>query len=268
MLAIFIRDSAVKLFGLTARIGLQRIPLFNRAFLALYAIYKEYFEAGPIDRLREFVPQGSLVIDVGANVGFFALRFARWVGNDGKVIAIEPEDRNYVSLTEAIEREGLSSRVDTVKAVAAATPGEIFLEINPLHPADHKISRDGTGLPVNAVTLDELVPGKTNLRPALVKIDVQGAEMMVLKGATEILRLAGPALFIELHEAGLNAFGASISAILDHLSGYGYEAYWLERTGPHRKTTTQEIHATASRTGYVDVLFLKAASTEKTPGTS
>ena len=120
MLAIFIRDSAVKLFGLTAKLGLQRIPLFNRAFLALYLIYKEYFEAGPVDRLREFVPAGSLVIDVGANVGFFALRFARWVGNDGKVIAIEPEDRNYIGLTEAIGREGLSSRVDIVKAVAAA----------------------------------------------------------------------------------------------------------------------------------------------------
>lgn len=253
-----LRAAVQRFNAITAKLGLRRSPVFNRVFLASYAIYKEYFEAGPIDRLREFVPQGSLVIDVGANVGFFALRFARWVGNDGKVIAIEPEDRNYVSLTEAIEREGLSSRVDTVKAVAAATPGEIFLEINPLHPADHKISRNGTGLPVNAVTLDELVPGKTNLRPALVKIDVQGAEMLVLKGAEGILKIAGPALFIELHELGLNRFGTSVSAILDHLSERGYQAYWLMRAGPHAKASPAEIHAKVARIGYVDVLFLKA----------
>jgi FkbM family methyltransferase len=260
MFAIFIRDSAVKLFALTARLGLQRIPLFNRAFLALYAIYKTYFEAGPVDRLREFVPEGALVIDVGANVGFFSLRFADWVGDTGKVIAIEPEDQNYAHLVEAIGRRGLAHRVETLKAVAAAAPGQIFLEINALHPADHKISRDGTGLPVNAVTLDQLVPDRAKARPALVKIDVQGAEMMVLAGATGILALAGPALFVELEEAGLNRFGASISAVLDHLAAYGYEPYWLARSGPHRKTTAPEIHAAAARTGYVDVLFLKAAA--------
>src|SRR5260370_40368150 len=98
MIATFFRDSAVKLFGLVAKFGLQRFPGFNRVFLALYPIYKKYFEAGPIDRLREFVPAGTLVIDVGANVGFFSLRFARWVGDGGKVIAIEPEDKNYIAL--------------------------------------------------------------------------------------------------------------------------------------------------------------------------
>jgi FkbM family methyltransferase len=263
MLAIFVRNSAVKLFALTARLGLQRIPLFNRGFLALYAIYKKHFEAGPVDRLREFVPEGALVIDVGANVGFFALRFANWVGDTGKVIAIEPEDQNSAHLVEAIGREGFSNRIETLKAVAAAEPGQIFLEINTLHPADHKISRDGTGLPVQAVTLDQLVPDKTRLRPALVKIDVQGAEMMVLQGAAGILALAGPALFVELDEPGLNRFGTSISAVLDHLSAYGYEPYWLERSGPHCKTTAPEIHAAAAHTGYVDVLFLKTASPDE-----
>jgi FkbM family methyltransferase len=182
------------------------------------------------------------------------------------VIAIEPEDRNFASLTDAIGREGLSSRVTALKAVAAAAPGEIFLELNPLHPADHKISRDGAGLPVKAVTLDELVPDKTSLRPSLVKIDVQGAEMMVLMGGAEILKLAGPALFIELDEAALNKFGSSIAAILEHLSQYGYEAYWLARSGPHKKTCAVEIHAKARLAGYLDVLFLKAAAPGQASG--
>ena len=268
MFAIFVRDSAVKLFGLTAKLGLQRLPFFNRAFLALYRLYKRYFEAGPIDRLREFVPEGSLVIDVGANVGFFSLRFARWVGDRGKVIAIEPEQRNYASLMAAVERQGFSRRVEALQAVAAATRGEILLEINPLHPADHKISRDGTGLPVRAVTLDELVQGKSGPRPALLKIDVQGAEMMVLEGAGGILRQAAPALFVELHEAGLNRFGSSIAELLGYLSEYGYEPYWLARNGPHRKTNAPEIHATASRSGYVDVLLLKTTSPQQVPGGS
>ena len=59
MLQSLIRDSAVKLFALTARLGLDRTPGFSRVFLASYAIYKRYFEAGPIDRLKDFVPEGA-----------------------------------------------------------------------------------------------------------------------------------------------------------------------------------------------------------------
>jgi len=254
-----IGNFAVWLFGLVAKSGLYRLPVFNRVFLASYAIYKQYFEAGPIDRLREFVPNGSLVIDVGANVGFFSLRFAKWVGDSGKVISIEPEDRNYDSLIQALKREGLLSRVHPLKAVAAAVAGTALLEINPLHPADHKLSRDGTGLPVTAVTLDDLVRDQRGLRPALVKIDVQGAEMLVLDGATDILSTAAPALFVELHEEGLARFGTSVSAILDRLSECGYDAYWLMRTGAHKKASPAEIHAKVARIGYIDVLFLKAA---------
>lgn len=254
-----IRDSAVLLFGLGARLGLYRLPIFRSAFLALYAIYKRYFEAGPIDRLREFVPAGSLVLDVGANVGFFTLRFAEWVGDGGEVISIEPEDQNYDSLISALKSAGLLNRVRAIKAVAVAASGNVFLEINPLHPADHKLSRDGTGVAVEAVRLDDLIGDKSVLRPALVKIDVQGAEMLVLQGASDILKISKPALFVELHDEGLKRFDTSVSAILDHLSQRGYEAYWLMRKGPHPKAGAAEIHARVAQIGYVDVLFLATA---------
>src|SRR5665213_101102 len=258
MFQSLVRNSAVRLFGLVANL-VQRFPPLNRAFLAFYALYKEYFEAGPIDRLREFVPAGCLVIDVGANVGFFSIRFAKWVGDGGKVISIEPEDRNYSHLLASLQRENLLERAEVLKAVAAAVSDSTFLEINPVHPADHKLSRDDTGLPVTAVTLDELVPDAGPLRPALVKIDVQGAEMLVLRGAGHILNSAGPALFIELHEEGLKKFDTSVAAILEHLSGYDYEGYWLKRTGAHAKASPAEIHAKVAHVGYVDVLFLKVS---------
>jgi hypothetical protein len=83
--------------------------------------------------------------------------------------------------------------------------------------------------------------------------------MLVLRGASDILTIAGPALFIELHEEGLSRFGTSVAAILDHLSAYGYTTYWLERSGPPRPASPAEIHAAVAEIGYVDVLFLKPA---------
>lgn len=257
MLGALARKSMVGLFGLTARLGLHRLPGFNQAFLVLYSTYKRYIEAGPVDALRAFVPAGSLVIDVGANVGFFSRRFAKWVGDSGRVIAIEPEDHNYRSLIGALDRDGVLDRVQAIKAVAAASRGPAFLEINPLHPADHKLSRDGTGVSVAAVTLDELVQGAGDAMPALVKIDVQGAEMLVLEGADDILKKSGAALFVELHEEGLNRFGTSVAAILDRLDGYGYQAHWIARSAPPRKASRSDIHDAIARTGYVDVLFLR-----------
>jgi len=259
MLDRFARNSAVRLFALTTRLGIQRVPLFNRVFLASYSLYKEYFEAGPIAGLKEFAPSGSLVIDVGANVGFFTVRFAGWVGDEGKVIAIEPEEQNHRHLREALSRAGLLGRVAFLKAVAAAEYGTTFLDINPLHPADHKLSLNGTGIPVPAVSIDGLVRDNRDHAVTLVKIDVQGAEMLVLEGCRETLRTARPALFVELDEQALNRFGTSIVGVLDYLSGYGYLPYWLTSKGLRRKADTEEIRTTAKQRGYVDVLFLPAA---------
>lgn len=260
MLKQFARNSAVKLFSLAARMRLHRIPLFNRAFLASYSIYKQYFEAGPIDGLKEFVPPGALVIDVGANVGFFAVRFARWVGGSGKVIAIEPEEENFGHLLSALGRAGVLDRVQAIKAVAAAEPGTRLLEINPLHPADHKLSVDDSGTPVAAVTIDELARAEPAPKATLIKIDVQGAEMLVLRGAAEVLRTARPALFIELHDDSLRRFGTSSAAVLNYLSGFGYVPHWLEHGRAHQKTDLEGIRAAAARSGYVDVLFLADAA--------
>jgi FkbM family methyltransferase len=259
MLLNFLRDSVVNLFGLVARAGLHRISPFDRLFLASYALYKEYIEGGPVDRLKDYVSHGSAVMDVGANVGFFCRRFANWVGDGGVVIALEPEDYNFNTLVRALRKDGVLHRVRTLKAVAAAASGTTFLEINPLHPADHKLSLNETGLPVDSVTLDELVADDNSLRPSLIKIDVQGAEMLVLKGAANILRRYGPALFVELQEEGLKRFGTSASEILGHLASQGYLAYWLERSGPPKRATDAEIHAMMARNSYVDVLFLRPA---------
>jgi hypothetical protein len=92
----------------------------------------------------------------------------------------------------------------------------------------------------------------------LIKIDVQGAEMMVLEGADVILRTSRPALFVELHEASLKNFDTSVAEILGHLARYGYQSYWLSGTGTHQRATAEDIHARVAQAGYVDALFLKA----------
>jgi FkbM family methyltransferase len=231
--------------------GLLRYAWGRRAFYRAYEVYKAAFEAGPIDRLRAYAPEGALIIDVGANIGFFTERFARWVGEAGRVIAIEPEAVNFAELGRRMARKGLAARIDARLAAADAAPGTVHLVLNPDHPGDHKLG--SSGRPVDAVTLDDLVPAD---RPvALIKIDVQGAELRVLAGATRILERDHPALFIEVDPVGLMQFGGSVDALLHTLEAQGYRPHRLTRSGAVPCPPT-ELDRVLARRGYTDMLFL------------
>lgn len=231
--------------------GLLRFAWGRRLFLALYELYKSTFEAGLIGGLRGYAPPGALVIDVGANVGFFTLRFARWIGPSGRVIAIEPEAANHAELVRRLGAHDLSGRVEAHRAVADAKAGNARLVINPDHPGDHRIGDEGE--PIPAVALDAVVPAGANV--SLIKIDVQGAEMRVLAGAAAILARDKPALFVEVDPAGLARFGTGVDALLGWLAGFGYAPHRLTHAGAEPLDRAALDRVLAAR-GYTDLLFL------------
>jgi len=242
-------------YALLTRTGIMRLPVLRRAFHSAYEFYKLRFEAPSVDGLRGLVPEGSLVVDVGANIGFFTLRFADWVGTTGRVIAVEPDLENFEALTRRVAGSGLGLRVHCHQAVAASAPGMLNLRRNELHPGDHRIATDGDGIEVCAETVDRLVSAHAGLQVALVKIDVQGAEMLVLEGSRRTLEKR-PALFIEIDRAGLREFGASPEAIVRLLEPLGYRMHELASDASTHLLNEDQLGAMLDRCGYVDVLFL------------
>jgi FkbM family methyltransferase len=251
-----LQDALLALYRAVFAQGLLKFGWGRRLFFGLYDIYKEWLEAGEIDLLRVWIPSGGTVVDVGSNVGFFALRFAEWVGSHGRVVAIEPEQKNYEELTRRLAARGYASRVVPYHAVADRVSGQVMLDVNPDHPGDHKIGTQG--IPVQARKLDELVSDLP--RPVcLIKIDVQGAEQRVLEGATEILRMDKPALFIEIDPRGLQRFDTTTDRLFDYLAGFGYLPHQVTSTGAVA-LTAEVLDRALSQTGYTDVLFLHESS--------
>lgn len=243
-----------------ARSGALSSPVGRGLFHKAYALYKRLVEAGPVDRLEQFVAPGTVVVDVGANIGFFTLKFAQWVGPSGLVLAIEPDEENFDALTRALAQSGVAPRVRAVRAVAAERPGTLLLERNPFHPGDHKIALGGAGgVEVPAVSIDSLVEEHPGKRVSLVKIDVQGAEMMVLAGARRMLAEHAPALFVEVDESALAHFGASSRDLVSLLEGFGYRMHELRRDGGAAPLDRDRLSALLAPRGYVDVLFLPGA---------
>jgi FkbM family methyltransferase len=250
-----VSNGLIRLYDHVTRAGLLNRPVPRRAFESGYLMYKRLLEAGPVGSLREVVTAGSTAIDVGANIGFFTLRFARWVGPAGHVIAIEPEARNFASLRRRVTRSGLSDIVTCVQAAAADRNGELRLALNPGHPGDHHLAADGE--PVAGVRLDDLVVSDARA-VTLVKIDVQGAEAMVLAGALGLIKAHRPAVLVEVHEPSLTRLGSSRREVVDSLVALGYGGHMLTRHGIGAREEPEELIARSAK-GYIDVLFLPAS---------
>jgi FkbM family methyltransferase len=233
--------------------GLLDTALGRRTFLAAYRIYKRLTDWQLLFLLKKFVPEGGNVIDVGANVGVITLWAAKCVGESGHVIAIEPELKNILALKDSIKTSGMADRVLVYEAVAADIPGTMKLRINRAHPADHRI--DSEGVPVQAVSLDGIVDSLGWTAVAFVKIDVQGAEPLVLQGAKNLLRSIRPVLWVEVSEFDLKNFSSTPKEVLDFLQTYGFIPHLLDGRAI-RCATYEDIMFRLSKRGYTDVLFI------------
>jgi hypothetical protein len=142
--------------------------------------------------------------------------------------------------------------VECVAAVAVDFEGEARIEFNHQNPTDHRLG--DLGEPVTAVTIDSLVAGDQR-RVALIKVDVQGAEAMVLAGAKRTIAAHQPALFLEIDDRTLRRFGSSATELLAQLTALGYAPRRLDRTGIGPPVTHEQLIA-ASGAGKGDALFL------------
>src|SRR5262245_56179491 len=159
------------------------------------ALRGEYAEFETIDWLRKVVKPGDCLIDVGANVGQMTLEAAELTGPTGRVIAIEPAPGNLKLLRAHVQANGFQDRVEIVEAACGSEAGSatfhLFGSDTDVVGSGHNLhgpvcEGDWQQLPVRICTIDELCRTKL-LRPAVVKIDVEGAELEVLRGSIETL---------------------------------------------------------------------------------
>ena len=152
---------------------------------------------------REIVP-GAIALDIGANVGAYALLLGRWVGPAGRVFAFEPAPSAYAGLAEHIRLNHLSDRVTPVRSAVGAEVGTVPFIVAPT-AGEGRLATDRSrpaSLDVAVTTVDAFC-ANAGILPDFIKVDVEGAELDVLRGACEtIARTKGRlALFVELHPA-------------------------------------------------------------------
>jgi FkbM family methyltransferase len=245
----------LKLYRVAASSPILSNRIGRRALAYAYLGYKRWFEASDIKALQEWVSPGSSVVDVGANIGFFTLPFAQWVGPRGHVIAIEPEAENFAILERRVAQLSGHSPIRLINGAAADTTGYAFLVVNPHHPGDHKLGESGSK--IKSHTIDDLLRDHPTRPVSLIKIDVQGHEFKVLKGAVETIARWLPSIFIEIDDRAISDAGSSTSEIEEFLTNFGYEPF-VYRGNWKAIGSLEADSSDRQRRGYADYLFRSA----------
>jgi FkbM family methyltransferase len=197
--------------------------LYRRAFLVyrpLYFGYKAITDRRDRSMASNYIREGSMVVDVGANIGSFARFAARKVGSSGRVVAFEPSRQNHDRLLVAAVRY---PQIEPVHAALASHVGTVTLYVSNELNVDHQTYDSGEGreqVTVPCSTLDEWLDGEPI---DLIKIDVQGFELSVVQGMLGTLRANDDiAVLFEYWPSGLRRAGTDPGLLLETFRELGF----------------------------------------------
>lgn len=167
------------------------------------------------------VAPGNTVFDIGANVGFYTLLASELVGPQGRVYAFEPLPRNVQFLNEHLRLNHVNN-VEVIKAAVSDKSGDTFFDDTRGSAMGHMAAAGR--LKVRSTSIDALISEGKLLPPSLMKIDVEGDELMVLSGAKSTIMDCHPVILLATHGAQVHQQCCELLESLDYrLDGIGGE---------------------------------------------
>lgn len=196
--------------------------------LSIYGVYA--WESFMTKLVKEIIKKGDIVLDLGANIGYYTLIFAKLVGNDGQVIAFEPSPDNFALLKKNIEINGYKNVILEQKAISNKTERtRLYLSEPPRHTIHnstiYNLHKDHKSIKIESIRLDNYF--KTyNKKVNFVKMDIEGAEYVAIQGMSNLLKEnKNVKIVTEFNPFVLKEFGVEPVEYLKLLLAHGFKLY-------------------------------------------
>ena len=236
--------TALRLIAWRARCLLQRPAIINlsewnvrmflppewRGIAKLVFAFREGYEPETA-YLDKILSAGQVFVDVGANFGIYTLPASKIVGETGRVLAFEPSAQSFPLLANNIALNGLTN-VRAFPVALAQKKGRAWLHRGP-NPSLNSLGKDPSwkedGEEIATESLDQVLHQVGIDRVDVIKMDVQGAEELVLRGASNVLTSVHPVIIFEIWPEGTTLLGLSPYGAWELLEILGYEFFVVQR---------------------------------------
>lgn len=177
--------------------------------------------------LKQRTVPGSIILDVGAQFGLYSMLAARHIGADGRVFAFEPSPETVAVLRRHLTNNGMNGRVEIVQAAVGPEEGEVTFYMAGTHPSNTLAPTTVdpvklTPVKVKAITVDGFCRQR-QLKPTILKIDVEGWELQVLRGATEVVQDPALTICVEMHPYAWESAGYTAADFTSFVEANGFE---------------------------------------------
>ncbi len=185
-----------------------------------------------------YIHPKMICFDVGANIGYVTIHLGHQVGPHGKVFSFEPVPYIYKRLVEHIQLNSFAERTHPHPIALCDTNGQMTLHTSPPQVSNQGMSSlvysnsaVNQSIQVATRTLDQFVQEHALPAVHFIKIDIQGAEPLFIKGAEQTLRKHKPILVFEVSELELARAGATPRTMLKQIEDLGYSIFWMKKDG-------------------------------------
>ena len=203
--------------------------------------------------ITKLFTKNNIFIDIGANIGIYSLLLSKY---SKRIYAFEPETENYSRLLKNVNN-GNTQNISIIQKAAYSESGKKKLFINASDAGWHSLFlKTNVFQVVNTVTLDNFIKNKRLKNIGLIKIDVEGAELEVLKGLSNTLK-KGPPILIEINRPRLIKSGFSPIDVFELLINNNYHAYVINKNGDLINLKKSEVVSIYNE----NVLFLPGTHT-------
>jgi FkbM family methyltransferase len=217
--------------------------LYKNAFALykpMYSVFKKKQDAFEIELLRKYIKKGDCILDIGANIGFYAKILSDLTGENGIVHCFEPDKTNFGHLQNSCGK--LQNVILNNKAAGPKTE-KIKIYTSKELNVDHRTYKPDeyeSEIEIEAVSMDEYMNGR---KVDFIKMDIQGFEMQAVQGMTKSLEEnADLKLVSEFWPYGLKKAGSSVTEYYKFLSSKGFNCYLLQKNSL-QKLNTEKVNS-------------------------